>query len=116
MNIGLKAGLVVVSLIALSSIIFAVAKKKLNIKYSIVWIVWAVVILVLALFPEIIDGVAELLGIAMPVNALFLIMMALLYFLTFYVFIMISKHNEEIIKLTYENSLLRKDIEEIKKK
>ena len=48
----------------------------------------------------------------MPVNAVFLIMIALLYGLTFYVYVMISKHNEEIIKLTYEISSLKKQLEE----
>ena len=52
----------------------------------------------------------------MPVNTVFLIMIALLYGLTFYVYIMISKHNEEIIKLTYEVAYLRKEMDELKKK
>ena len=49
----------------------------------------------------------------MPVNAVFLIMIALLYALTFYVYITITKHNEEIIKLTYEIAALKKRVEEL---
>ena len=43
------------------------------------------------------------------------IMIGLLYGLTFYVYIMISKHNNEIIRLTYEIASLKKELEEIKK-
>ena len=48
----------------------------------------------------------------MPVNAVFLIMITLLYDLSFYSYIMISKHNDEIIKLTYEVASLKKKLEE----
>lgn len=116
MNINLRTGLVIASILVLIIILFTVAKRKLNIKYSIVWIIWAILTLLMAIFPESFYAVADLLGIEMPVNAVFLIMAGLLYFLTFYVYIMISKHNEEIIQITYENSLLKKEIEDIKKK
>ena len=43
-------------------------------------------------------------------------MIGLLYALVFYVYIMISKHNEEIIKLAYEVAVLKKELEELKKK
>ena len=116
MNINLRTGLMIASILVLILILVTVAKRKLNIKYSIVWILWALLSLIMSIFPETFYGIADLLGIEMPVNAVFLIMTALLYFLTFYVYIMISKHNEEIIKLTYDNSLLRKELEELKKK
>lgn len=116
MNIGLKTGLAIVSLIVLILIIITVSKRKLNIKYSFVWIIWAILAFIMSIFPETFYGLANLLGIEMPVNAVFLIMTALLYFLTFYVYIMISKHNEEIIKLTYEISTLKKELNDYKNK
>ena len=99
----------------LTFIIFTVAHRKLNIKYSIVWMLWALFALLMAIFPESFYALSDLLGIQMPVNTVFLIMTALLYALTFYVYIMITKHNEEIIKLTYEISALKKQLDEQKK-
>ena len=116
MNINLRTGLMVASLIVLVLILVTVARKKLNIKYSIVWILWALLSLIMAIFPETFYGIANLLGIEMPVNAVFLIMTSLLYFLTFYVYVMISKHNEEIIQLTYKISVLQKELDEMKEK
>ena len=115
MSSGLRLGLLLASLGVFAVIIFAVVKKKLNIKYSIVWLLWALMAMAMSIFPDIFYGLSDLLGIQLPVNTVFLIMTALLYALTFYVYIMISKHNEEIIKLTYEISSLKKELDDLKK-
>ena len=112
MSSGLRFGLLIASIIALLFVLIFVIKKKLNIKYSIVWILWALLSLIMAIFPSIFYEFSHLLGIEMAVNGVFLIMIGLLYGLTFYVYVMISKHNEEIIKLTYEISSLKKQLEE----
>ena len=116
MSVSLRIGLLFASLIALTFVLLFVIRKKLNIKYSIVWILWALLSLIMAIFPKTFYEMAKILGIELPVNAVFLIMIALLYGLTFYVYCMISKHNEEIIKLTYEIARLNKEIDDLKKK
>ena len=116
MNSGLRLGLLLASLGVLFVIVFSVVQKKLNIKYSIVWLLWALLSLAMAIFPESFYSLSKLLGIQLPVNTVFLIMTALLYALTFYVYIMISKHNEEIIRLTYQIALLKKELDELKNK
>ena len=110
----LRLGLLLASLGVFVVIILSVIKRRLNIRYSIVWLLWALMAMVMAMFPETFYDLSDLLGIQLPVNTVFLIMTALLYALTFYVYIMISKHNEEIIRLTYEVSLLKKQIDELK--
>ncbi len=114
MSSGLQLGLLLASLGVFIVIIISVIKKKLNIRYSIVWILWALLSLFLAIFPETFYSLSHLLGIQIPVNTVFLIMTALLYALTFYVYIMISKHNEEIVKLTYQIACLKKELDELK--
>ncbi|MBO4918731.1 MAG: DUF2304 domain-containing protein [Erysipelotrichaceae bacterium] len=116
MSSSLRLGLLIASMIAFSFVLFFVMNKKLNIKYSIVWLLWAISTLVMAIFPETFYQFSHLVGIEIPVNAVFLIMIGLLYGLTFYVYIMISKHNQEIIRLTYEVARLKKELEETKKK
>lgn len=115
MSKGLRIGLLIASFIALMFVIISVKKRKLNIKYSIVWILWALLALLMAIFPQIFYEISHLLGIEMPVNAVFLIMIALLYALTFYSYMMTSKHNDEIVQLTYEIAVLKKKIEDISK-
>lgn len=115
MSSSLRLGLLIASLIAFSFVLFFVLNKKLNIKYSIVWLLWALSTLIMAIFPETFYQFSHIVGIEIPVNAVFLIMIGLLYGLTFYVYIMISKHNLEIIRLTYEVARLKKELEEVKK-
>ena len=112
MSTNLRIGLLIASIIAISFVLFFIVKKKLNIKYSIVWILWALLSLIMSIFPQTFYEFTHLVGIEMPVNGVFLIMIALLYGLTFYVYVMISKHNDEIIKLTYEVSSLKKQLED----
>ncbi len=116
MTNALRLGLLLASLMVFLLILYTVIRRMLNIKYSIVWILWSLLSLLMAIFPEIFYSLSDLLSIQIPVNTVFLIMTALLYALTFYVYIMISKHNEEIIKLTYEISVLKKELEDLKKK
>ena len=116
MSSSLRFGLLFASLMVFILILYTVIRKILNIKYSIVWILWSLLSLLMAIFPDTFYKLSRLLGIQMPVNTVFLIMTALLYALTFFVYIMISKHNEEIIKLTYEISVLKKELDDLKKK
>lgn len=116
MSSNLRLGLVIAALIALLMVLINVKRKKLNIKYSIVWMLWSMFSLFLAIFPQVFYKFAHIVGIELPVNAVFLIMIGLLYALTFYSYTMISKHNDEIIKLTYEVASLKKEVEELKKK
>ena len=116
MSSSLRLGLLLASIMVFVLILYTVIRRQLNIKYSIVWMLWALLSLLMAIFPESFYSLSHLLGIQMPVNTVFLIMTALLYALTFYVYIMISKHNNEIINLTYEVASLKKELEELKKK
>lgn len=115
MSNSLRIGLLLASFIALVSVILTITKKRLNIKYSIVWILWALFSLLLAIFPKPFYELSKFIGIELPVNAIFLIMIGLLYALTFYSYLMLSKHNDEIVQLTYEVSILKREIEELKK-
>ncbi len=115
MSSGLRFGLLFASLVALTFVLVSVIKKKLNLKYSIVWILWALLSFLMAAFPYIFYSLSDLLGIQIPVNTVFLIMITLLYGLTFYVYLVMSRNNEEIIRLTYEVASLKKELSEIKK-
>jgi len=112
----MQISLLIASVIMLIFVIFEVKKNKMNIHYSIIWIIWAISLIVLAAFPTIIDWISNVLSIAIPTNTLFLIMIFFLYCLTFYVYLKISKHNEEIINLNYEIAALKKKVKEFESK
>ena len=116
MSSDLRIGLLIASLFVFLLILYCVIHKKFYIKYSIAWLLWALLILLMVIFPDAFYEFSHLLGIEMPVNAVFLITVSLLYALVFYVYVMISKHNEEIIRLTYSVASLTKENNDLKER
>lgn len=109
----LQLCLLIVSALSLIYVIYTVIKNKMNIHYAVVWIIWSICMIVISIFPGIVTSIGKLIGIATPVNTVYLLLIFLLYCMTFYLFLKISKHNEEIIKLNYEIANLK---EKTKKK
>ena len=81
-----------------------------------IWIVLAFVLIIMSIFPGIMYKISGLLGFEKPVNAIFLIMIFLLYCLSFYVYLKISRHNEDIVNMNYELASLKKRVEELESK
>lgn len=105
----LQLSLLIVSVLSLIYVIFTVIKNKMNIHYAVVWIIWSICMIILSIFPRVVTVIGELIGVFAPVNTVYLLLIFLLYCMTFYLFLKISKHNEEIIKLNYEIANLKKD-------
>ena len=116
MGRSLKLTLLVGSIIAVLFVLRMVIKNKMNIHYAMVWIIWGLGMVALVLFPSIGYKVRDLLKIEMLSNAIFFVNIFFLYCLTFYIYIIISKHNEEIIRLNYEISSLKKRLDDKEKK
>lgn len=97
-------------------IIAKTGKKKLNYKLTILWLCFSLFIVVLAIFPQIVNYLASLLHIETPVNALFLMFIFLLIVITFYISAEISKIQDKVTVLIQENALLKKKLEDKEEK
>lgn len=113
MNKVLQLVLLAGSIIVLFVVLRFVIKNKMNIRFAIIWVIWSLAMIIISIFPSIIYSISNLLGFEKPVNAIFLLMVFLLYCLSFYLFVSISKHNDEILNLNYEIAALKKKIEEL---
>ena len=111
----LQFGLFVVSLLTFLYVLRNVVKNKMNIHYAMAWIIWGLGTVLISLFPQIIFLVTNILDIQMPVNAVFLIMIFLLYCMLFYAYLKLSRHNEDIVDLNYEISVLKKEIKKLER-
>lgn len=100
------------TLITILFIVVSVVKTKMNIRYAIIWMLWGIIMLILSLYPGIIDKLSVVLGIAVTVNTVFLIFIFLLYAISFYLFGKVSELSNEIKNLTYQVSVLKKNIED----
>ena len=81
-------------------------QNKLNLKYSLLWIISGIIMLILAVFPRLLDFFSGIVGIFSPVNALF----AVLFFCGIIILIsltaIVSALNERIKRMTQTIALL----------
>lgn len=111
----LRLFIIVGTLIFAYIIINMVNKRKLQLRYTLTWIIASIMFIIMAIFPGIIDFVADVLHIIEPVNALFLIMIFLLMLIIFSLTKAVSSYSNKVKDLTQELGMLKNFIEEYKK-
>lgn len=89
-------------------------KKNLSYKNSLLWLAFGLITLLCAIFPNIVISISNLLHIAEPTNALFLIYIFLVIVVSFYITTTVSKLSEKVTVLIQKNALLEKEIERLK--
>jgi hypothetical protein len=87
----------------------------MRIKYALMWFLMNAVLLIFAIFPQLVLKIANLLHIYSDTNAIFLMMIAALYMLCFSFSIIFSKNSLRIKDLTQEMAILKAELDEIKK-
>ena len=97
-----------------------VSKNRLGYKYAFYWAILALCVSTLALFPQLLNLMADAMGIASPVNGLFYLGIFFLLFVVFSLSISISRLTDKVRRLTQDLGILRKEvndqIEEMEKK
>jgi len=89
-------------------------KQKLDLKYCLVWLFALLGVAVFCIFPQLLAGFSSLLGIELPVNALFLICIAFLTCVCISLTIVVSRLSDRLRKLT-QNIAIRESEREQKK-
>lgn len=88
-------------------------RKKLREKYAIWWLVVGIATLVLAAFPQLLDYVAQAVGVQLPSNLLFILSILMLLGVCLHLSWEISVVEEETRALAEEVAILRIQIEQI---
>ncbi len=71
MSIKLQILIIIVILLAMLYIIRHVRNKSMDFRYALLWLFVCICVLILTVFPKMLTALAEILGIASPVNMLF---------------------------------------------
>ena len=96
-------------------IIFALLKKgQMSVKYSLLWLALAVVLVIFAVFPYVVYVLRDLLDVQMPVNLVFMFCFVLLVLLS--LSIGVSQLADKCKRLTQENAILEKRVRDLEKK
>lgn len=90
-----------------------VARERLLLKYSLLWMVLTIIILLCAIFPQPLYGFAHLFGFENPSNFIFFIGLFFLLAIALSLSSIASKQSITIKNLVQEQALLAKRIDEL---
>lgn len=112
MTLRLQIIIAIVLVGLLLAIAGAVRAKRLEFRLSLPWLVLLLALLIMDVFPGIVDWLTALMGIELPINMLTLCGLAFSLVLIFGLTTSISRLNERQKKLVQEIALLKKRLEE----
>lgn len=102
MSVGLRIILVFISFLTLTFIIRKIRQSKLQIEYTLFWLGFSILLLVLSLFPQIVYWLTDFVGVQSPVNFVFLIVIFILIIKNFFMTLQIAKMEERFQNLVQE--------------
>ena len=102
-------------LIASVAMVFAymyrlIVKRKLQLHYTLMWILLGVAILLMAIFPGLVNFISEAIGVYDPTNAVFFFGFVFSLPVIFGLTIALSKTSEKVRELTQEVALLKNKV------
>lgn len=105
---------VVFALVVLAVIVWMLLSHRLREKYAILWLVVGLGMLVLTLFPALLEGLSDLLGVQVPTNLLFVLALALLIGVTLHQSWELSTVEDETRRVAEEVAILRAEVEALR--
>ena len=103
---------IIFSLIILLSVFFLVRERLLKEKYSLIWLVIGLFVLIVSLFRNLLDGFSNLIGVYYAPSAFFSLLIAGAYLLLLNMSVSISHLKAQNKALAQELGLLRLKLEE----
>lgn len=103
--------LILVAFLTAMSILRKIRKEKVQIQYSIFWILFSILLLVLAIFPAILIQLAHMLGMGSPANLVFLLIIFLLLLKSFNLTVEMSALEVKLKELTQRIALKEEEAE-----
>lgn len=104
--------IVVILLIALGALIYIVKKRALELKYVLLWLACDIILLVFALFPELMDAFSEVFGILSPVNMLFFFGFVFSLMIIFSLTVALSRVTGSVRRMAQEMALMEERLRE----
>ena len=106
---------IIVLVLAFALLVVQIKKRKLDLKYSLAWMLLDIVLIILAAFPKLIMLIAQCLGIETPSNLVFFCGFIFSLIIKYVLTVAISKMADNIRCLTQKIALLEKELKEEEK-
>ncbi len=112
MDIRLQIILIVASFGFLGLILYMLRRDELKLRYSLLWLASAIVVIAIAIKPEIIILLSHLTNVEMPSNLVFTMVIAFLVLIVLSLTVAISKLSKRLTELTQKLALFEKEVGE----
>ena len=106
----IRALLLAGSICYLAFILFLLKKRRLTVKYAIIWLFSAGVLIVFSLFPYVVLVLMDLLGMTVPSHTVFLLAVAFMLMLLISLSSAVSQFAQKITRLAQKNALLEERV------
>ncbi len=92
-----------------------VRTRVIELKYALVWFLLALVMLVMDLFPDLLERAARALGVTLPINMLTLLGFGFVLIILYSFTIVLTNENRRSKRLTQEIALLERRVRQLEK-
>lgn len=116
MDSTLRVILIIVIIVYFAGLFNLLIKKKLILKYTLLWLFVGLIMLLAVIFPRPVESFMHILGIVELTNGLFAIAILGLVIIAVSITSIVSSLNERIRKLIQVNAILEKRVRELESK
>lgn len=107
---------ITLALVILVVVTWMLLTRRLREKYAALWLVIALAVLVLGIFPQLLEALTGLVGVQVPANLLFAMAIVLLLGVALHLSWELSQAEDEIRRSAEEVAILRAQVERIESK
>lgn len=97
----------ILAILVCTFVIIQVRHQRMKERYAALWLIIGAIIIVLGAFPNLLNGVARFVGVALPVNLLFLLSILLLMGVSIHLTLELSRLSEKTRILAEEVAILK---------
>lgn len=110
MSISLRLGLVIVSLVLLIVVLSQLEKRRIPVKYSLVWMASSFLILLIAIIPQLFIKIANFMGFLTMSNLVIAMFIFILLMISLTLTVIVSGQRKKITLLMQEVSMLKEKV------
>ena len=97
----------ILAILVCTFVIIQVRHQRMKERYAALWLIIGAIIIVLGAFPTLLNGVADFVGVALPVKLLFLLSILLLMGVSIHLTLELSRLSEKTRILAEEVAILK---------
>lgn len=97
----------ILAILVCTFVVVQVRHQRMKERYAALWLIIGAIIIVLGAFPNLLNGVADFVGVALPVNLLFLLSILLLMSVSIHLTLELSRLSEKTRILAEEVAILK---------